>query len=178
MYPFIRMAKELHVHRKAPPLPVLGVHRSNHLCWPWDLDLWKELNNGRTLTLLDLGRIPLAQRIGLIGALRRNGWGMTVAGVTVRYRRRIRLFQRIEMQSRVLGWDHRFLYIDQTLWNRGGDCTTQAIYRMAITGTQGIVPPEKVVPEMSGTLPDFTLPAWVQGWIDAENRRPWPPERA
>ncbi len=178
MYPFVRMAKELYVHRKAPPLPVLGVHRSSHLCWPWDLDLWKELNNGRTLTLLDLGRIPLARRTGLIGALRRNGWGMTVAGVTVRYRRRIRLFQRIEMQSRLLGWDRRFFYIDQTLWNRDGDCTTQAVYRMAITSAQGIVPPENVVPEMTDKLPDFTLPEWVQGWIEAENRRPWPPERA
>ncbi len=178
MYPFVRMAKELYVHRNAPRLPVLGVHRSRHLCWPWDLDLWKELNNGRTLTLLDLGRIPLARRVGLIDALRRNGWGMTVAGVTVRYRRRIRLFQRFEMQSRLLGWDRRFFYIDQTLWNRDGDCTTQAIYRMAITSAQGIVPPEDVVPEISDTPPDFTLPDWVQGWIDAENRRPWPPERA
>ncbi len=178
MYPFIRMAKELYIHRKAPRLPVLGVHRSRHLCWPWDLDLWKELNNGRTLTLLDLGRIPLARRIGLVDALRRNGWGMTVAGVTVRYRQRIRLFQRFEMQSRLLGWDRRFFYIDQTLWNRDGACTTQAIYRMAITGAQGIVPPDTVAPELTDTVPDFTLPEWVQAWIAAENRRPWPPERA
>ena len=53
--------------RRLPPLPVLGTHVSHHRCWPWDLDPWVELNNGRTLTLYDLGRIPMAQRTGLIG---------------------------------------------------------------------------------------------------------------
>ena len=40
-------------------------HVSTQLCWPWDLDPWIELNNGRTLTLYDLGRLPLSQRTGL-----------------------------------------------------------------------------------------------------------------
>ena len=102
------MAKELYVHRNDPPLDIGGVHVSHHMCWPWDLDLWMELNNGRTLTLFYLGRIPLARRTGLATVIMKNKWGMTVAGVSVRYRQRIRLF-RIEMRSRALGWDERFL---------------------------------------------------------------------
>ena len=65
MYPFFRMAKELIIHRNAPPLEMGKSHISHHIRWPWDLDFWLELNNGRTLTLYDLGRIPLAKRIGL-----------------------------------------------------------------------------------------------------------------
>jgi hypothetical protein len=49
MYPFIRMIKELIVHRNAPPLSFGDIHVSHHMCWPWDLDPWMELNNGRTL---------------------------------------------------------------------------------------------------------------------------------
>ncbi|HHS94510.1 MAG TPA: acyl-CoA thioesterase, partial [Rhodobacterales bacterium] len=105
MYPFIRMIKELAVHSRAESLPLGGTHVSHHICWPWDLDFWQELNNGRTLTLFDLGRIPLARRTGLIEAMRKQGWGLTVAGVSVRYRRRIRVFDRIEMRSRAIGWD-------------------------------------------------------------------------
>ena len=62
MYPFIRMAKELLVFRNAPRLALGDTHISHHICWPWDLDVWMELNNGRTLTLYDLGRIPMAHR--------------------------------------------------------------------------------------------------------------------
>ena len=65
MYPVIRMAKEIVKFRNAPALPITGTHVSQHICWPWDIDLWMELNNGRTLTLFDLGRIPLAIRTGL-----------------------------------------------------------------------------------------------------------------
>ena len=65
MYPLIRFAKELVKFRNAPKLGPLDAHVSTHMCWPWDLDPWIELNNGRTLTLYDLGRIPLAVRTGL-----------------------------------------------------------------------------------------------------------------
>ncbi|NHX27094.1 thioeseterase, partial [Escherichia coli] len=59
MYPFFRMTKERVKHRSAGALQPGDAHLSHHLCWPWDLDIWNELNNGRTLTLFDLGRLPL-----------------------------------------------------------------------------------------------------------------------
>ena len=92
MYPFVRMVKEGWKFRKASALSLTDTHVSHHICWPWDLDMWVELNNGRTLTLYDLGRIPMAVRTGLIDVLRGNRWGITVAGNTVRYRRRVRAF--------------------------------------------------------------------------------------
>jgi len=168
------MAKEIFVHRKAPPLPLTGTHVSRHICWPWDLDFWFELNNGRTLTLYDLGRIPLARRMGLVRALRKQRWGMTVAGVSVRYRARIRVFKRFEIHSRTLGWDDRFLYLYQTIW-LGETCANQALYRLAITGPDGIVAPARVA-ELMGHNPESPpLPDWVRNWIAAEATRPWPP---
>lgn len=178
MYPVIRMAKELLVHRSAPTIGVNETHVSSHICWPWDLDFWLELNNGRTLTLFDLGRIPMARRLGLAGVFAQQGWGITIAGASVRYRRRIRVFERVEMRSRVIGWDGRFFYTEQTLWNRGGECTTQALFRSATTSKAGIVPPHDVVAKMglSGVSPN--LPNWAEAWIEADATRPWPPERA
>jgi acyl-CoA thioesterase FadM len=177
MYPFVRMAKELFIHRNAEPLPVTGTHVSHHMCWPWDLDFWMELNNGRTLTLFDLGRIPMVRRIGLNRVVRENGWGMTVAGVSIRYRRRIRIFEGLEMRTRALGWDGRFLYLDQTLWNKQGDCTSHALYRMAVTSADGMVPPDQVMRGLGVNGPSPVMPDWVQAWIKADATRPWPPEK-
>ena len=56
MYPLIRLAKEYLIARKAPPLTPLGTHVSYHRCWPLDIDLYMAMNNGRILTILDLGR--------------------------------------------------------------------------------------------------------------------------
>ena len=175
MYPVIRMIKQMILHRNDPPLPPLGTHVSHHRCWPWDIDLWMELNNGRTLTLLDLGRIPLAYRIGLIAVLRKKRWSMTMAGVSVRYRRRIRTFEKFETRSRAIYWDDRFIYLEQTMWKQDGECANHALYRSAITNRGGIVPTKEVLAAMGHENLRPVAPEWVQKWIDAEAIRPWPP---
>ncbi|MBM3603223.1 MAG: thioesterase [Alphaproteobacteria bacterium] len=174
MYPLIRFAKEMLKFRNAPRLEPLGTHVSTHICWPWDLDPWIELNNGRTLTLFDLGRIPLAQRTGLIPVLKQRGWGITVAGNSTRYRRRIRAFERFTMISRLVGWDHRFAYMEQSMW-KGSECCNQVLIRSAFTSAQGIVPPAEVMAAMGRDPDSPPLPEWIAAWIRADAARPWPP---
>uniref|UniRef100_UPI0039B94EB1 acyl-CoA thioesterase n=1 Tax=Albidovulum sp. TaxID=1872424 RepID=UPI0039B94EB1 len=167
MYPFLRMAKEIWANRNAPPLGLTEAHVSHHLCWPWDLDLWAELNNGRTLTLYDLGRIPLAMRTGLGRVIRRHGWGITVAGNSVRYRRRVRMFDRVEMVSRCIGWDARFFYMEQSMWRAGG-CTSHMLLRLAITSPAGILPTAELLAAMGLPAESPELPGWVSAWIAAD----------
>ena len=175
MYPLFRLGLELMRARRAPPLAVDGVHVSRHICWPWDIDPWMELNNGRTLTLYDLGRVPLAVRTGLVAAARANGWGLAVAGVSVRYRRRVRAFERIEMRSALVGRDARFLYVEQAM-RHDGEAVSGALIRTAVTSPDGIVPTDRVLAAMG--LPGWhpPPPPWVEAWSQADARRPWPPE--
>ncbi|ETX27673.1 acyl-CoA thioesterase [Roseivivax isoporae] len=177
MYPIVRFAKEMLVHRNAPPLAVGEDHVSHHICWPWDLDPWMELNNGRTLTLYDLGRIPMAGRSGLIPVLRANGWGITVAGSTVRYRRRVRAFDRIEMRSRLVCWDARFFYMEQSMWKTSAECASHAMLRSAVTGPKGIVSPAEVVAALGLDAVSPPMPDWIAAWVAADAERPWPPMR-
>lgn len=177
MYPFIRQAKEFWLHRNAPDLDLLDTHVSHHRCWPQDIDIYMEMNNGRVLTLLDLGRTILANRVGLIDILRNEGWGLTMAGVSVRYRKRITTFQKFEMRSRALGWDDRFFYLDQSMW-QGDTCCNQALYRSAVTDHSGIVAPSRVFEKIAHAGISPPLPDWVENWIDAEATRTWPPARS
>jgi acyl-CoA thioesterase FadM len=175
MFPFFRLILEFMIAWRRSPLALGETHVSHHRCWPWDVDFMLELNNGRTLTLLDLGRMPLAMRGGLLSCLRRERWGMTMAGVTVRYRRRILPFERFTMKSRALCWDARFIYLEQCMVKRSGEVANHALYRVAITDANGLVGTDRFVAAMRYEGPVPEIPAWIETWITAENERPWPP---
>lgn len=174
MYPFLRALKEIVVARRSLRLETGNWHVTQLIVWPWDIDMFRDLNNGRVLTLFDIGRIGLFVRMGFFGTMKENGWYGTVAGTAVRYRRRITIFQKLELRTRIIGWDARFIYFEQGFW-RGGDCAAHAVVRTAVTAGKGIVPPSEAVraaglPEASPVLPD-----WVRAWSEAEQLRPWPP---
>lgn len=178
MYPFARLLWQFWRHRDDPRLGPFDPHVSRHVCLPWDLDLFGELNNGRTLTLFDLGRLPWTRRTGLWPVLRANGWSIAVAGASVRWRRRVFLFDRLVMRTRALGWDERFFYSEQSLtlasgrWT--GEVASHVLIRSAATDRRGLVPPARVMAAL-GLAGSPPLPPWVRAWAEADGERPWPP---
>lgn len=175
MFPFVRLAKDLFLARRQPDLGLTDLHVSHHMVWPWDLDGFLELNNGRALTLYDLGRLGLGWRAGLVKVLKRERWGLTMAGSSVRYRRRLRVFERFEMRSRAVCWDDKFTYIEQSMWKADGECASHVLYRSCVTDRNGIVPPAKVLAAMGQDATSPPVPDWIDAWIKAEAQRPWPP---
>lgn len=151
------------------------IFESRHLILPHDIDIFGELNNGRTLTILDLGRTQFAALTGMMRILRRNKWGLTLAGVSVRYRRRVKMFDRIRVTTRAVGWDDRFFYMIQTMW-KGEEAACNALFRGAIYTDKGLINPKEMAAELGMPNWDPELPEWVAAWIDAEALRQWPPE--
>ncbi|MEQ6203089.1 acyl-CoA thioesterase [Sulfitobacter sp. HNIBRBA2951] len=177
MFPFIRLIKDVWLASRQPRFATFfETHVTQHRCWPHDLDVFLELNNGRALTLYDLGRSAMAMRVGLIDVIRANGWGLTMAGSHVRFRRRIRGFERFEVRSRAVCWDDKFMYLEQSMWKRDGECASHVLYRAAVTDKKGLVRPDRVLAalgksdEVSPPMPD-----WIKEWTVAEDLRPWPP---
>ncbi len=174
MYPLIRFVGEL-VKFRNKPINLFDPHISTHRCMPWDIDPWMELNNGRTLTLYDLARVPYFVRSGAIKVLSENKWRVTVAGVSVRYRKRITAMEKITIYSKFIGWDDRFFYTEQSIWKKNGDCANQVVVRSALVGGQGIVAPIKMAEAYGFTGEPPVMEDWVLNWIEAEDSRPWPP---
>ncbi|MEL6205146.1 MAG: acyl-CoA thioesterase [Pseudomonadota bacterium] len=174
MYPYIRLAKEFLRYRSAPKLGLTDEHATDLICWPWDIDPWMELNNGRTLTLYDLGRFVLFRRIGVVDMMKRKRWSGVVAGCSVRYRRRVRSFDRFTLRTRIVGWDARFMYMEQGMW-RNGECASHGLMRIAVTSKAGIVPTAECLEAMGLPQGNPPLPDWIAAWSEADALRPWPP---
>lgn len=174
MYPYARLAAHALRARRAAPVAPFDPVVTHHRLMPWDIDPWGELNNGRALTLYDIGRIVYFRRSGLSAVSARRRWAPVVAGLSIRYRRRMHVWQRFETRTRLLGWDARFFYIEQGMW-RGADCCSHVLIRFALTGDGARVPVAEVVRAAALPADSPALPGWVAAWIDAEGTRPWPP---
>ena len=174
MYPLFRLlistARAALAQHTTPPDTSEVVFR----CRPWDLDTFLEMNNGRILTLYDLGRFDLAIRSGFLKQLRAQNWGLVVAGGSVRYRKRVRLFDKVTMKTRILGHDNRWIYMYQSMWVKGKPCSSLLV-RTGVTSKGRTVDTQKVISTMGYELPEQTLPDWAGAWIEADNKRPWPP---
>ena len=140
--------------------------------WPGDIDIFRELNNGRHLTMMDFGRFDLASRSGLLKLVKQKGWGLAVAGASVRYRRRLLLFDKFELHTRVAGFDEKWFYFHQEII-RNNKIHSSALIRTAVTSKKGIVNVCKVIEELGINIEKKPLPEWVKSWADAENLRPW-----
>ena len=114
------------------------------------------------------------KRVGLIQILKNNKWRLSVAGSSVRYRRRVNIFDRLEVKSRIVSWDQKFLYLTQSMW-RSGVPTSNVLIRAAISSDQGIVPPVKAISAIAENLVKPEIPDWIKTWIESEVERPWPP---
>jgi acyl-CoA thioesterase FadM len=174
MYPYFRLAKVLLAAQFGPRLRFDQQSELGLRIWPSDIDLYPEVNNGRHLTLMDLGRFDLAARTGLLRVLHRRRWGLTVGGASVRFRHRVPPFRPIRLRTKLVGRDDRWFYFHQEIARDGRVCS-RALVRAGITARRGLVPVDEVLEATGQPGWGPTLPEWVRAWIEAENRRPWPP---
>ena len=149
----------------------LGVFEESKIwfrCWPNDLDSNLHMNNGRYLTLLDIGRMDLTIRTGLLRQMLKNRWNPVAGGVLIRYRRPIAPFQKFEIRTRVLGWDSKWFYLQQRFYGLDGKLIAAALVKAVFLGKMGSVPPAELARSMGHTGESPALPEAVAKWNSAD----------
>ena len=151
----------------------LGIWDTSHVTFrvnPLDLDLQRHMNNGRYLSLMDLGRMDLMLRSRFWQRITGQGWYPVVAGQTITYRRSLLLWERFDLASRVIGHDDRWIYMEQ-VFRRDGQVVADAIVRARfLRRTGGSVPVDELI-ALVGPLPKhLTLPEWVTEWNEGSSQ--------
>jgi len=99
------------------PLPGIGTFEADVLrmrVWPNDIDFNLHLNNARHLSLMDYGRVHALARGGVLKPILKERWMPVVGAVWITYRRSLPLWASFDLATRLVGWDNRFFYMEQT----------------------------------------------------------------
>lgn len=147
--------------RFRPSGGLLGPIRTPFRVLPTDLDVLRHVNNGVYLSLLDVARMDLIQRAGLVPELRRRGWFPVVTAESIGFRRPLRLFQRFEVETRVLGWDERSFYIEQRFLRPDELVASALVVGRFLRRAGGSVTPAEVG-ELAGLPGSPALPDWAR----------------
>jgi len=135
--------------------------------WPNDLDTNLHMNNGRYLSLMDLGRVDLMLEGGVAVWLRR-GWQPVVAASFCRHFKPLNLFQAYEIRTRVLGWDDKWIYFEHRFTRRGVLHALGAVKGLVVDGARTVPTPELIAALGHEPVPSPALPGWVREWLRSE----------
>ncbi len=96
--------------------------------WPNDCDLNLHMSNGRYLTFMDLGRTHLMAQAGTLKEFLRRRWLPVLAAAEITFIRPLPPLARFELVTRVVTWDEKYIYLEQT-FERGGKLCTHAFVK-------------------------------------------------
>ena len=134
---------------------------------PNDLDLNLHMNNGRFLSLMDLGRLDLLIRTDLASALFRHRWQPLVGAVNVRYKVSLLPFQRYKLRTKVIGWDEKWFYIEQR-FERGNRTVAVALVKALFRGDHRNIPPEETLRLIQVNIDPPVIPDKIKKWLSME----------
>ncbi len=135
---------------------------------PTDLDIAGHINNGRYLSLLDLVRFDLMDRVGLVTVARRLKAWPVLGAITVRYRRELRLWQPFTITARILCWDEKSVYFEHRFIDRDGVVACHALARGLLRDRKGALPVSSLLAELGHALDSPDWPDAVRQWAAAE----------
>jgi acyl-CoA thioesterase FadM len=136
--------------------------------WPNDLDLNLHMNNGRYLSLMDLGRVDVMFHSGAFKLWFTQGWQPLVAASSIRHFKSLSLGQAFEIRTRILGWDEKWIYFEQR-FTRRGQLHALAGVKALMAGNQRLISTQELFGAAGQALqPSPPLPEWVLTWLKAE----------
>jgi len=134
---------------------------------PSDIDILRHMNNGRYLSLFDLGRWDLLIRTGLFDAMKDRGWYAVVSSETITFRKSLQLWQRFEVQSRFIGHDEKALFMEHRAVVKGQVYARAIVRARMLRRTGGTVSNEELFAAVGKPEGVREIDAWVHDWAAA-----------
>jgi acyl-CoA thioesterase FadM len=165
---YFRLLLTCLLHRYRNKVNILGPSKTKFRVLPNDLDLLMHMNNGRYYTLMDIARVDLMLRSGAWKTISKQGWYPVVVQNTLRFYKSLELFQRFTIDTHVVGWNDKNLFLEQRFM------TGETVYASGIVKARflkksgGSVSTAELLSLLNIPHNDVpTLPSWVAAWDSA-----------
>ena len=165
----LRMLRVLIAARFRPRVSALEETVVAFRVWLNDLDPLLHMNNGRYLTIMDLGRNDAYIRSGMSALVRRRGWFPVVAGETIRFRESLNPLQRYDLRTRLVGWDERSFYIRQVFVVGEREAAVAIVRIRFLRRSGGTVDADEVAAALLPGVASPALPDYVTTWRESES---------
>lgn len=163
MFPWLRLLRTGMTLIGQPRVDLLATTTVRLRVWPNDLDVNMHVNNGRYLALADIGRIHWFARIGVLQLARRHRAYPVIGDAIAKFRRDLKLWQTFEVQTRLLGWDHRWAFVEHRFVRDGRVLGVVAIRGM-FKGPSGPLDPGTLLAGLGVQRESPVLADWVVQW--------------
>lgn len=80
---------------------------------PFDLDINFHMNNGRYLSIMDLGRFDLMFKSGTFWPLFKEGYYPVIVSESIRFKRSLQFMQSFNVETKIESWDEKDFYMTQ-----------------------------------------------------------------
>ncbi|MGK0367142.1 MAG: acyl-CoA thioesterase FadM [Thermoproteota archaeon] len=132
---------------------------------PNDLDLFRHVNNGRFLTLMDLGRFHLLLRSGALKKIATHNFKPTILNAFLNYKKELRLFDVFTLRSKIVYWDDKNFYVKQVFERKNKIVAEGLVKGIIIKGMRKVKPSEFLaLLDLKVTRPD--KPSYIDHFID------------
>ena len=160
MYPWFRLARVSLGLISEAKVDLLATTRVAFRVWPNDLDFNVHVNNGRYLALADIGRVHWFVRTGVLGVARQNkAWPM-IGDAIAKFRQGLKPFQQFEIHTRLIGWDHKWGFLEHRFLRSNRVIGLVAI-RGVFKGPSGPLDPGVLLAGVAHAAASPELPDWV-----------------
>lgn len=135
---------------------------------PTDIDVLMHMNNGRYFTIADVARLDFLLRAGAFQTFEKNKVYPVVASEMMRFKKSLRLFQRFQLTTQIMGWDEKFFYILHHYKNNNEVYALGLVKACFIQKGKGPISANQVVNLMGVDQASPPLPEWIMLWQNAD----------
>ena len=161
--------------RRGKLTSVLDTSRIKLWVLPNDLDFNWHMNNGRYLTIMDLGRLDLILRSGLVKIMWEQKNVPILASAKIRYRMPLNPLKSYYLETKILGWDEKWFYIEQRFLlphqDQKEDVAAIGLVKGCFYDTKSgqTVPSQQILSAIGETMTSPPLPNHILDWQKAED---------
>jgi YbgC/YbaW family acyl-CoA thioester hydrolase len=161
---YVRLARIQLTAKRRGPLDLHDVSIVPDRVWLSDIDELRHMNNGVYLMLFDHGRSDLMIRSGGWRKLKAAGVYPVVASQMIAYRRSLELGQRFQVESRIVGYDDKAVYMDQRVVRNGEIYARAYVQGRFLRMAGGVAPIDEVGRVVGVDVTALPIPEWMREW--------------